>query len=78
MNHHKRLFIAIEAPLINDRNQPIDYAPLQEQIKKEIPHFKPSTSLHVTLVYIGDTHEQLVPAIAQIVKEGVDGFVKKE
>ncbi len=73
-----RLFIALDLPLVNDQNEPIQFANAQLLISQAVANFRPVKNFHVTLVFIGSVNESLVPAIKIAIERAVAQFSNEQ
>ncbi len=73
-----RLFIALDLPLVNDQNEPIQFANSQLLIGQAVADFRPVKSFHVTLLFIGSVNQSLLPAIKIATERAVVQFVNEQ
>lgn len=73
-----RLFIALDLPLVNDQNEPIQFVNSQLLIIQAVADFRPVKNFHVTLVFIGSVNESLVPAIKIAIERAVAQFSNEQ
>ncbi len=69
-----RLFIALDIPLINDDNAPIQFVNTQLLISQALPQFSPSRHLHCTIAFLGSVNESLTGSISQVIKSAIKEF----
>lgn len=73
-----RLFVSLDLPLINDQNEPIQFANSQLLIGQAIADFRPVKSYHVTLVFIGSVNQSLVPQVKIALERAVAQFINEQ
>jgi 2'-5' RNA ligase len=70
-----RLFIALDLPEVNDQGEPIGYADVQLLLKNAFPNFRPTSKVHVTLVFIGSVAQSSVSGVKDAVATAVHEFI---
>ena len=73
-----RLFVALDLPLVNDQNEPIQFANVQLLIGQAIADFRPVKSFHITLAFIGSVNQSLVPQIKISINAAVAQFINEQ
>ena len=73
-----RLFIALDLPAVNDQNEPIQFVNTQLLIGQAIPDFRLVKSFHVTLIFIGEVAESVVPTIKIALERAVQEFIAEK
>jgi 2'-5' RNA ligase len=73
-----RLFVALDLPLVNDQNGPIQFTNSQLLIGQAIADFRPVKSYHVTLVFIGLVNQSLIAQIKIALERAIAQFVNEQ
>ena len=73
-----RLFIALDLPEVNEQEETIGYADVQLLLKNAFPDFRPTSKVHVTLVFIGSVVQSTVSVVKEAIASAVHEFIETE
>lgn len=70
-------FIALDVPLVNDQNEPIQFANSQLLLSQGVPGFRPIQMLHMTLLFLGSRTDEQLGEVTIALKRATQEFINQ-